>query len=483
MSRFRWAAGCLAVAILAAPSSAQERFRKSPPIPAPLGVLRLPPIESATLSNGLTVAVAQKRGAAMMSLQLVILAGEGDAPRATPGVAAVTADMIGRGTETLSSVEIEDRIEAIGGEFTTDTSIDQTVFSFNVLEENLDRALEILGAIFLQASFTEKALDGVKRTLYYNLLEREKDPEFLAKRQLFRLVFRDHPYAVSMYTEDAAKAVAREDVAAFYDRFYRPNNAILVLAGNINLALAARKVSHYFNTWVEKRLNRPFIPQPAPVDRDVIAFIHQPQAKDMTIFMGNSIFPVASPDYFPFLVLNQILGGTTASRLFMTLRESKGYAYFAFSGMDFYKNCGVFWVRAKVTPEALRDSISEILKLIGMPSIEKITSFEIEQAKSFLLGNFALKNEPLASFSRKISLIRAFNLGEEHWNRYYENIILVNLERVLAAAQKYLQPRPVVVIVGDLDQVAGKLGDLLDKIEFYDTKGQLRSDISKGVEK
>ena len=483
MSGSRWTAGLLLAAALAAPAASQEKFRKSPPIPDPLPVLRLPPIESATLSNGLTVAVAQKRSPDLMSIQLVIMAGEADAPRSVPGVAAITADMIGRGTETLSTVEIEDRIEAIGGDLTTEASIDQTVFTFNVLEENLDQALEILGAIMLHASFSERSLDGVKRTLYYNLLEREKDPEFLAKRQLFRFLFRDHPYAISTYAEDVIKAITRDDVVGFYDRYYRPNNAILVLAGNMNLATAARKVSHYFNTWIEKRLNRPFIPSPAAVDRDTIAFIHQAQAKDMTIYVGNAIFPVASPDYFPFVVLNQILGGTTASRLFMTLRESKGYAYFAFSGLDFYKSCGVFWVRAKVTPEALSDSIAEILKLIGPQSVEKITSFEIEQAKSFLLGNFALKNELLSNFARRISLIRAFNLGDDHWNKYYENIILVNLERVLAVAQKYLQPKPVVVIVGNLDQVAGKLGDLLDRIEFYDTKGQLRSDISKGVEK
>ncbi len=473
----------LILAVLAVPVRAQERFRKSPPIPDPLPVLRMPPVESATLSNGLTVAVSQRKASALMSLQLVILAGEGDAPAASAGVAAVTADMIGRGTDLLSAAQIEDRMEAIGGDFTTETSIDQTVFTFNVLDENLDRALEILGTIFLKASFPEKALDAVKRTLYYSHLERQKDPEILAKRQLYRLLFKDHPFNSAIYEEDAIKAVNREAVAAYYDRYYRPNNAILVLAGNINLALAARKVSHYFNTWIEKRVNRPFVPSPAPVDRGTIAFIHQPDARDMTIVLGNAIFPLASPDYFPFIVLNQILGGTTSSRLFMTLRESKGYAYFAFSGIDFYKNCGIFSVRAKVTPETLPDSIEEILKLIGSPSLEKITSFEIEQAKSFLLGNFALKNEPLPNFSRRILLLRVFNLGDDHWNKYYESIIQVNLERVQAVARKYLQSKPAVVIVGDLDLVAGKLGGLLDKIEFYDAKGRLREDINKGVEK
>jgi zinc protease len=472
---------CLMAASI--PAAGQEKFRKSPPIPDPLPGLRLPPIESAVLSNGLTVAVARKSAEGLVSIQLVIMAGEGDCSASRPGVAAVTAGMIGRGTDTLSSGEIEDRIEAVGGDLTMEVSIDQTVFTLDVLEENLDRALEVLGQIFIHASFSEKSLDAVKRTLYYDLLEREKDPEFLAKRQLFRLLFKGHPYSVSAYTEDAIQAIAQPNVLSFYDRYYRPNNAVLVLAGDMNLSVAARKVSHSFNTWIEKRLDRPFLAGPAPAEEEKIAFIHQAGARDITIITGNPIFPIASPDYFPFLVLNQILGGSTGSRLFMTLRESKGLAYYSFSGMDFYRSCGVFWVKAKVTPESLVESIDEIFKLLGSQSIERITSFEIEQAKSFLIGNFPLKNESLTNFSRKVSLIKAYNLGDDHWNKYYENLILVNLDKVLETARRYVQPRPPVVIVGDLDQASGHFGTLLDRIEFYDVKGQLRSDINKGVDK
>jgi len=126
--------------------------------------------------------------------------------------------------------------------------------------------------------------------------------------------------------------------------------------------------------------------------------------------------------------------------------------------------------------------VQEILKEIGPAAVERVSSFEIEQAKSFLIGNFPLKNEPLASFSLEVARIKAFNLGEDHWSKYYENIILVNLERVLATAQRIFQPRPVVVIVGNKNLVADYLREF-DKVDVYDVSGNLRSTINKGVEK
>ncbi len=470
------------VLLLYGASAAQDRFRKSPPLPDPLPELRLPPIESAVLSNGLTVAVVRKPSSPTISLQVVVLAGEADSPPKLPGVASVAARMIGRGAEPLSSAEIENRIESMGGELAAEISLERTVFTFDVLEEDLDRALEILGAVFLRASFPEKALDSVERALYYDLVERQKDPEFVAKRQLMRHLFKGHPFGTATYNEDVIKNIARGDVVAFYDRYYRPNNTILVLAGNMNLQTASRKVSHYFNTWAPRTLERFFLPPPAPNLREQVTFVDIPQAREATIFLGNIIPPATSSDHFPFTVLNQILGGTPGSRLFMNLRESKGYAYYAFSGADLYKTCGVFWVRARVTPEAVVPSVREILREIGPAAVEKVTSFEIEQAKSFLIGNFPLKNESLSDLASRAAQVRSFDLGDDQWNRYTQNIILVNLERVLETGRRVLEPPPVVVIAGSIQELAGNIREF-DRVDVYDIQGNLKWTINKGVDK
>lgn len=476
------AAAFLCIILLCGATAAQDKFRKSPPLPDPLPELKLPAIESAVLSNGLTVAVVRKPSSPTISLHVVVLAGEADSPPKSPGVASVVAQMIGRGPDPLSRADIEDRIEAIGGELVSAVSLEQTVFTFNLLEENLDQALEILGTVFLRASFPEKPFEAVKRALYYELVERQKDPEFVAKRQLLRHLFKGHPFRTATYNEDVIKDITRQEVAAFYDRYYRPNNTILVLAGNMNLQTASRRISHYFNTWAPRKLERFFLPPPSPNLQEQVMFVDIPQAREATILLGNIVPPATSPDHFPFMVLNQILGGTPGSRLFMNLRESKGYAYYAFSGEDLYKSCGVFWVRARVTPEAVAPSVREILREIGPEAIERVSSFEIEQAKSFLIGNFPLKNEALTDLGYRAARVRSFVLGDDHWNRYTHNIILVNLERVLETAGTVLEGPPVVVIAGNIQELADHIREF-DKVDVYDIQGNLKWTINKGVDK
>jgi predicted Zn-dependent peptidase len=182
------------------------------------------------------------------------------------------------------------------------------------------------------------------------------------------------------------------------------------------------------------------------------------------------------------MVLNQILGGTPGSRLFMNLRESKGYAYYAFSEVDLYKSCSVFWVRARVTPEAVVPSVREILREIGPEAVAKVSSFEIEQAKSFLIGNFPLRNEALPDLAFRAAQVRSFELGDDHWNRYTQNIILVNQERVLETGRRVLEPPPVVVIAGNIHELAEHLREF-DKVDVYDAQGNLKWSVKKGVDR
>jgi len=205
-----------------------------------------------------------------------------------------------------------------------------------------------------------------------------------------------------------------------------------------------------------------------------------PQGKDATIYLGNIIFPIYSTDYFPFIVFNQVLGGTAVSRLFMNLRESKGYAYSAYSEAEFFKSCGVFYVKAKVTPEVTYAAVQEILNEIQAVSREKIPTSEIEQAKTSLIGNFPLKNERLDRFSSTIAEIKTYSLGEDRWSRYYENVMLVNSEKVFEVVQRYPLLTPIIVIVGNRDYVFDYLREF-EKIEVYDSRGVLTSTISKGV--
>jgi zinc protease len=478
------AATCLFVILLIGGTDAagQERFRKSPPAPEPLPELRLPPIERHTLSNGLQLAVVPRPRSPFMHLRLIIQAGEADSPENRPGVAALTATLLNRGTAALSAADIEERIEGLGAVFQASAHMDYSSFSMTVLEEHLDDALELLKTLLLQAAFSAREVESAKKAMYYELVEKSRDPEFVANRHMFRLLFEDHPYAKIAYSEDALTAIGQKDIAAFFENFYRPNNAILVLTGNLNLGLASRKASHHLNTWASRKIERDFIPPPPPNKKLRVAFIDVPRSRDAVISTANVIMPPMGADLFPFLVLNHVLGGTTGSRLFLNLRETNQYAYYAFSETEFFRTGGVFKTRARIIPDAASPALREILQELQAAVDETVTPFDIEQAKAFLIGNFPLRIESLENVSRRAALMSLFNLGEDHWNRYYDGMRRVNLNAVRDVARNYLQLPPIAVIAGSRDRIVDTLRNF-EVVQIYDAKGTLRSTIVKGVEK
>jgi len=459
----------------------QERFRKSPPIPEPLLRQELPKIEATRLQNGLVVAVVPRPDQPFISLELIILAGESRSPRRLPGLASFTAEMLSRGTPLVSAADLEEKIDAIGGDFSTTTTPDFSRFSFHFLPGFLDQALEILSLMVLQPDFSNREVVALIRTKFYDLKQKLRDPEFVGRRQLLRVLFKDHPYLQFFYSEDVIKNLTRKDIQGFYESYYRPNNALIVLAGNLDLGIAARRVSHFFNLWQMKDIAEALLPSPQANTVDRFCFVDLPQAKEATLVLGNLISPLAEPDYYPLGVLNQVLGGTPFSRLFMNLREAKEYAYSAFSQVGFFRACGYYAVTAQVIPPASGPSIREIKRELERISREKVSNFELEQAKSYLIGQFPIRIARLDELSRQVSELLAFSVVDSRWSRFLENITQVDADRIFEVAQKYLLPKPVVVIVGDKDVLLDQLREL-DRLEVYDLKGVLLYTLIKGVE-
>jgi predicted Zn-dependent peptidase len=441
--------------------------------------LKLPPIETFPLPNGLTVATARRTGTPVITLQLVVRVGEADSPPNRPGLASMTARMIGKGTKILSADYLENMIESLGAEFSVAVFMDYTVLTLNVLDEFLDRAIYILRLIALEASFSERELAAVRRTAYWQLFESKKDPEVLGWRQLVSALFADHPYRVATYSEGLIKFITTRDVAEFYGTFYRPGNAAVLVSGDIDGAAVAQKVGNHFGAWTGLAPERASSPPPRPNDREKICYIEAPEAAAATVFAGNVIMGSSDRDFFPFLVLKQILGGTTRSRLFMNLRESKGYATYAFTEMEVFGSCGLYWARAQVKPEfivpAVREIVGEIDALASGPAVPS----EIEEAKSYLVGSLPLRFESSAGFAEWMARYVALGLGQSQWDRGPEELKLVDAERVRETAKKYLSATPVVVIVGRPEWLGPYLGDL-DAVEVYDTGGQLKHILRKG---
>ncbi len=463
---------CVWCFLLTLPLTAQERFRRDVPDPDPLPPLNLQDIESFTLTNGLGLTVIRQDKTPVIHLRLVIADGENSSPTNLPGMATFAANMLNRGAASLTSVQIEEAIESMGGNFSSAVYPDFTLFSFSFLEEYLDEALEVLSKMFLQPTFLKLEIENIKRTMKYDLLQKMTDPEFLAKKILYQILFREHPYRNIAFNDDVIKNFDRETLLTFFDTYYRPNNTQILLIGNLNLETATRKVSYYFNQWQKKDIEKKDVPSLQLNSVKKICFIDLPRAKDATIYLGNILSNEVKDNVFPFFVFNQVLGGTTNSRLFMNLRESKGFAYWTFSEVDFFNLFGLIFIRAKVQPESIYSSVIEIIKEIQNTVQNKIPNSEIEQAKSYLIGSFPLTINTLDQFALRISEKIVFNQGDELWNNYYESLSLVNSDDVFKTVNKTSLLTPVVVIVGDKENLLDHLNNF-EEVEIYDKNGVL----------
>jgi predicted Zn-dependent peptidase len=458
--------------------SQQEKFRKSAPPSEPLQELKLPPIESAPLSNKLNISFVLRDNVPFMSLEIVIFAGEALSPDKIPGTATFVASMLGRGTQSRTAADIEGIVESIGGTFSVSTNQDYVLVSFHFFPEYLDQALDLISQMLLQPNFTKSEIDYVKFATTYDLLGRERNLEFVANRHLFRLLFKNHPYEKFAFSSDVIKNWNLNALLDFFDRYYRPNNAHLIITGNLNLNTVTRKVSHYLNTWQPRELPPMPLQTVKPPDKDRLCLIDVPQAKDCVIYFGTAFPSPGTQDRFALMVLNQILGGTPTSRLFMNLRESKAFAYNALSEIDFFNAGGAFCIQARVTPEFIAPSIREIQKEIKALTTSPISSQEIEQAKSYLIYHFPVEIERLDAFSEKVADIKARSGGDECWNKYYEQVMLVNGERVFGAAQKYLLQPFIVVVAGDKSVLSERLSEF-DSFDVFDSKGQFQYTANK----
>lgn len=458
---------------------AQERFRKSPPLPGRAEEILLPPIQTGTLSNRLTVAVIPRPDSPFIHLQVILGVGASDSPERLQGLATMTARMVSRGSRTISGEALVEMIDSIGGEFFIDVTMDYTVLSLDFLAEYLDTALTILQTMVSEAAFMVREIDSTKRDLYYDIVAESHDPEFVARKQLYRFLFTSHPYQRALYSEDRLRFIDQKEMIEFYSQFYRPNNCVFVAHGNIDFDRATSKISRYFNTWTPQEIDRTPSSPLSINEKEKVCFIELPGMEDALIYVGNLVMPLTSPDYFPFLVLGHVLGGTTGSRLFMNLRESKGYAFSAFSEAEFFRSCGVFWAKAFVTAKDVYPAVQEIKRELQTLSREEADPLEIEEAKSHLIGNLPLRFESADDYSRWISRYIALNLGEAHWTRARENLMLVDAQKTLEVARKYFRPEPLVIIVGDKSNLPDEELSRFGEVDVYDNKGVLLRKIIK----
>lgn len=459
-------------------SVSNEQWRKNPPSSPPPRPFKLPTITSYKLDNGLQVQLIEDHRVPFLTVALGIKAGSALEPKDKLGLAEMTADMLNEGTTTKKSKEIADETDFIGGGLKAVSDFDFTIVSGSALSKYSDRLVNLLSDIVFHPTFPEEELKLAKTNLTQALAMKRSEPDFLVEERFNKVVFGDHPYSVVAPTPTTIENIARKDLQEFHDSHYLPNEATLVIVGDFDPAHLKQQIESKFGTGIWKSGTMPVadMPQLPKQNGRKIYLVDRPGSVQSSIKLGNVAINKADPDYFPVQVANQILGGAAHSRLFLNIREQKGYTYGAYSSVAAHRQRGPFAAESEVRTEVTAPSLEEFLYELSRIRDVKVTDKELKDAKTYIVGSFQLGLETQAGLAQRLLELKLYDLPDNYLETYADKVMAVTSEQIRKVARKVIDTNNIVIsVVGDAAKIKQDL-QYFAPVEVYDTTGKLSSD-------
>jgi zinc protease len=459
------------------PPSKVERKNKAPLSREVLRVKLPKPIE-AKLENGLTVLILEDHRAPSVFVQLHISgAGALFEPPSMTGLANVTAQMLREGTQSRNSVQIAEEIDRLGATLGAGGSFgsSQVVLNASGLIDNFDSWFALAVDVLLNPSFPAEELQKLKQRQRAQLRQQRSAPNFLLNERFNRAVYRDHPAAIVSPTSESLESLTREALVQWHRERYAPQNALLAIAGDVRAQELILRLEKWFAGWQRKDVKRPWPANPVAATSRKAYVVHRPNSVQTTVALGNIAIDRRSPDYVPMAVMNYILGGGSSGRLFLNLREEKGYTYGVYSDFTALRYPGPWRaggnMRTEVTAGALVEFFNEIRRIRD----QTVPPAELEDSKRAIAARFALSLEqPTTILGLAVSRVQ-FRLPDDYWDTYPDKIMAVTAEDVQRVAQKYLDPDAMqIVAVGDGLKIQSIL-EPYGPVEVYDSSGKLTS--------
>jgi len=426
------------------------------------------------LPNGLHVMVLEDHRLPQISFQLLIPgAGGYYDPADQGGLASFVAALAREGTASRTSEQISQQLEVMAASLTIDggTGPEANV-NGSCLSDQFDRLLDIAADVLLHPSFPDEELGRYKQRMRAQLTQQRANPSFLAAELFNRVVYGTHPASRISATVAALDAATREGLAAFHRTRYVPDHAAMAIAGDISPADARKLVEARFGRWAKSGAPAPSVSDPADITAPRVFFIARPNSVQTNLIVGTQAIARTHPDYDVLQVMNKVIGGGPTGRLFIHLREEKGYTYGAGSGLSAPTFRGDWSastsVRSEVTEPALRDLLAEITQLRE----QAVSDQELADAKRSMIASFALSLElPTQLLNYHVTRWR-YTLPVDYWDRYPDRVSAVTKHQVQAAARTYLDAQRLqIVAVGDPTRVSDVLKKL-GPVETFDADGK-----------
>jgi len=450
-----------------------ETFRRELPPPLALRPLSLPEPITTRLSNGLEVVTVEDKHLPLVSFRLAFRSGDANDPPAIPGLSDMMTHLLNEGTETRSSKQIAEEIERIGATLLAGSGSDFTTVSASALSIYTDEALELMAEITLRPSFPQNEIDLARENTKQLLIQQRAQPTFLATERVAKVIFGDHPYSRISATPESLDAMTRDGLQHFHHSNFMPNNAVMIAVGDIERAKLLDRLNELFGDWPLGSASAISFP-PLPNHPVRAAYlVDRPGSEQSNIVIANRAIARTSPDYFPMLLMHTVLGANASSRLFMNLREEKGYTYGAYSSLDTRRVAGSFRATAEVRTAVTGASLKEFFLELERIRNEAVSDKELADAKSYLTGVFPIRIETQEGLIEQIVSIRMFDLPHDYLNTYRDHVNAVTAADIQRVAQQYVTPdKAAIVIVGDVETISAEVTPFADSLEYYDTEGR-----------
>src|SRR4051812_20820541 len=422
-----------------------------PPTLAPPPPLRVPPITTRQLPNGLQIVVVEQHELPIADVVLEIRNGGEADPVNRTGAAALTSALLTEGTTTRTALQIADQAAFLGVRIGAGSGWEQSTVSLHTPTAQLDSALALFADVALHPAFPAPDLERVRKVRLTSLQQlRDRGPSIADRAYATALYGEQHPYGRPLAgTEASIATISRADLQSFYDTYYRPNSATLLVVGDVRPDDIERRAQALFGGWARGNVPASVNATARTPTATTLVLIDKPGAAQSSFRLGGIGAPRSTKDYFALQVLNTILGGSFTSRLNQNLRETKGYTYGAGSGFSMRRMAGPFTAQAEVVSAKTDSALIEFIKELRAIR-DTVPSDELAKAKRYLQLGMPADFETTGSIANQMLPLITYGIPLDFYNTAVQNIGAVTQADVQRVARQYVDPdKLTLVIVGD----------------------------------
>ncbi|MGK2961395.1 MAG: M16 family metallopeptidase [Gemmatimonadaceae bacterium] len=443
--------GLLSLAVVPLTAGAQTLDRTKQPVLGSPPAVSLPPIATRELPNGLKLMVVEHHELPVAHFVLVVESGGTIDPASKTGLANLTAAMLTEGTTTRSSLEIADQAAFLGISLTGASNWDASTIRLHTPISQLDSALALFADVALRPSFPQGEFERIQRDRLTSLLQLKDQPTAIANQAYAAILYGSgHPYGRQLIGSEASvKSLLPADLQAHYRGNFVPNNATLIIVGDVDPAQIEEKIRTLFGGWQRGNVAQAALPEPPRATGTTIYLVDKPGAPQSSFRIGSIGVPRSTQDYFALSVLNTVLGGSFTSRLMQNLRETHGYTYGARSVFDMRRSAGPFTASAEIVAAKTDSALIEFMKELNAIR-ESVPADELAKAKRYMQLGLPGDFETTQQIAAALIPVAVYDLPLDYYNTYVQNIEAVTAAEVQRVARQYINPASIaIVVVGD----------------------------------